>query len=126
MVVACSLNKSFQQKITDLSEAAEALKFLFVYFEDHFLFFSSMLSSQQTTAFRECMLGITKDLIRKQMNMEGVNRDMDAEVAIQFTASAFVGTVEWWIANRMPHPPSYMGEQAMRLFKRHDIYCAEV
>lgn len=123
MVTACSLNKSFQQKVTDLFEATEALKSLFAYFEDHFLFFSSMLSSQNTVAFRECMLGITKTLIQKQIDMEGANRGMDPEVTLQFTASAFVGTVEWWIANQMPHPPAMMAEQAMKLLKRHDIYC---
>lgn len=124
MVAACSLHKSFQLKITDRFEATEALKSLFVYFENHSLFFSSMLSSQKTTSFRECMLGITKTLIQKQIDMGRVNRGMDAEVALQFTASAFVGTVEWWIVNRMPHPPAYMAEQAMRLLERHDIYCA--
>lgn len=124
MVAACSLHKSFQLKITDPFEATEALKSLFVYFENHFLFFSTMLSSHKTTSFRECMLGITKSLIQKQIDLEGVNRGMDAEITLQFTATAFVGTVEWWIANRMPHSPAIMAEQAMRLLERHDIYCA--
>lgn len=44
-------------------------------------------------------------LTQKQIEMEGVNLGMDAEVTLPFTSSAFVGTGERWIANRMPHPP---------------------
>lgn len=44
-------------------------------------------------------------LTPKQIEMEGVNQGMDAEVTLQSTSSALVGSGEWWIANRMPHPP---------------------
>ncbi|MEK6994305.1 CehA/McbA family metallohydrolase [Paenibacillus sp. FSL K6-1566] len=44
-------------------------------------------------------------LTPKQIEMEGVNQGLDAEATLPFTASAFVATGEWWIANRMPHPP---------------------
>lgn len=44
-------------------------------------------------------------LTQKQIEMEGVNLGMDAEVTLPFTSSAFVGTGERWIANRMPYPP---------------------
>ncbi|MCT1398128.1 CehA/McbA family metallohydrolase [Paenibacillus sp. p3-SID867] len=44
-------------------------------------------------------------LTQKQIDMEGVNQGMDAEVTLPFTSSTFVGTGERWIANQMPHPP---------------------
>lgn len=121
MVASCLLNKSLREKISDPSEASGALEAVFVYLESHYLFFSSMLSGQRTAAFRECMMEMTKNLIRKQINLNGMNLDMDAEVTLQFAASAFVGVVEWWIANQMPHQPAYMADQAIRLFERHDI-----
>lgn len=54
-------------------------------------------------------------LTPKQIEMEGVNQGLDAEATLPFTASAFVGMGERWIANRMPHPPAYVTEQDMRL-----------
>ncbi|WP_245987355.1 TetR-like C-terminal domain-containing protein [Cohnella lupini] len=37
-------------------------------------------------------------------------------------ASAFVGTVEWWVLNEMPHSPQAMAEQQAELFKRNNIF----
>ncbi len=102
-------------------EAIEALKSLFFYFEENFLFFSSMLSSQKTSLFRERMLQILTTTILAKINMQGINQGMDKELITQFTTSAFVGTVEWWILNDMPHPPSYMAEQVWQLFERNNL-----
>lgn len=122
MALSCAHIKSFQRKITDPLEATEALKAGFMYFEDHFLFFSSMLSNQKTTTFRKCLQRVITTMLQKQIDTGDINRDMDLELTIQFTASAFVGMVEWWILNRMPQPPSYMAKQMWRLLDRHRIY----
>ncbi len=55
-------------------------------------------------------------LTPKQIEMEGVNQGMDSEATLPFTASAFAGTGERWMANRMPHPTAFVTEQDMRLY----------
>jgi AcrR family transcriptional regulator len=122
MLLSCKFSKSVQEKITDPDETIESLRAVFVYFEDHYLFFSSMLSKQKTSIFRDCMLRIIRNTIQKQIDMQGINQSMDQELIINFTASAFVGTVEWWILNQMPHSPQAMAEQLVELFKRNNIF----
>lgn len=120
MILSCTFNKFIQKKM-DLMESIEALKSLFIYIEDNFLFFSSMLSSQKTTVFRERMMQIHTATIQQKLDMQGINQGMDKELIAQFTAAAFVGTVEWWILNHMPHSPQFMAEQVWKLFERHNV-----
>lgn len=120
MIHSCTFNK-FMQKNVNKPEAIAALKSLFIYFEENNLFFSSMMSYQRTSSFRECMFHILTSTIQKKLDMQGINQGMDKEVITQFTTSAFVGTVEWWIQNNMPHPPQFMAEQVWNLFERHNI-----
>ncbi|NHN30812.1 TetR/AcrR family transcriptional regulator [Paenibacillus agricola] len=99
-----------------------ALKPAFVYFKENYLFFSSMLSNNRTTVFRERMLHNFAANIQVKIHMQNINQGMDKELITQFMSSAFVGTVEWWILNKMPHSPQFMAEQVWRLFERNDIY----
>ncbi|MBP3040361.1 TetR/AcrR family transcriptional regulator [Bacillaceae bacterium Marseille-Q3522] len=122
MIHSCTFSK-FAEKKVDIIEAIAALKSLFIYFEENFLFFSSMLSCQKTSFFRERMLQILRATIQKKLDMQGINQKMDKELITQFTASAFVGTVEWWIRNNMPHPPQFMAEQVWKLFERNNFHC---
>jgi hypothetical protein len=81
-----------------------------------------MLSYQKTSVFRDFMLQIIMATIQKQMDMQGINQGMDKELMTQFSASAFVGTMEWWIRNEMPHSPEFMAEQLFSLFARNQIF----
>lgn len=64
---------------------------------------------------------LVSSALRQKVDMQGINQDMDKEMITQFTASAFVGLVEWWITNNMPHKPRIMAEQVWKLFERNDI-----
>ncbi|WP_240420793.1 TetR/AcrR family transcriptional regulator [Paenibacillus periandrae] len=90
---------------------------IFKYFEDNFLFFSSMISNKITSLFQERMLSFVKSSIKKNLD-QSTNQTIDKELVTQFNASAFVGIIEWWIQNKMPHSPQYMAEQMWDLFKR--------
>lgn len=68
------------------------------------------------------MLKIIRNTIQKQIDMQGINQSFDQEMIINFMASAFVGTVEWWILNQMPHSTQAMAEQQAELFKRNIIF----
>ncbi|MBS4196856.1 TetR/AcrR family transcriptional regulator [Lederbergia citri] len=116
MIHSCTFSKFTEEKVEQV-EAIEALKSLFVYFEENFLFFSSMLSNKKTSAFRERMLEFLSSAIQKKIHLQG----MENELIVQFMASAFVGTVESWILNHMPHPPQWMAEQIWTLFERNGI-----
>ncbi|RQW10681.1 TetR family transcriptional regulator [Paenibacillus rhizophilus] len=120
MVRSCTFTKFIQEKVGEM-ESIEALKSLFVYFEQNFLFFSSMFASRQTTIFRERLLQILSVTIQEKLDMQGINQGMDKELIVDFTASAFVGTVEHWIRNQMPHSPQFMAEQVWKLFERNNI-----
>jgi AcrR family transcriptional regulator len=93
------------------------LKPIFNYFEDNFLFFSSMISNKITSLFQERMLNFVKSSIKKNLD-QSTNQTIDKELVTQFNASAFVGIIEWWILNKMPHSPQYMAEHMCDLFKR--------
>ncbi|ALC83428.1 MULTISPECIES: TetR/AcrR family transcriptional regulator [Bacillus] len=120
MILSCTFTK-FMQKKGNQVEAIEAMKSLFIYFEENFLFFSSMLSNPKTSTFRECMLKIITTTIQEKLDMQGINQGMDNELITQYTASAFVGTVEWWILNHMPRSPQFMAEHTWKLFERNNI-----
>lgn len=121
MLRSCKFGKLTQQKAADPEETVESLKAVFEYFADHFVFFSAMLASQKTSLFREHLLKIIGDTIRRQIDLRGINRELDPEMLIRFMASAFVGTVEWWIVNRMPHSPQAMAKQQTELFRRNQV-----
>lgn len=120
MISSCTLAKFIQEKV-DENEAIEALKSLFNYVKENFLFFSSMLSSQKTSVFRERLQKTIISSIQEKIDMQGINQGVDKELIEQFTATAFVGTLEWWIMNHMPHSAKYMAEQVWTLFKRNNI-----
>ena len=118
MFLSCLATDSNHEQLDLIS----ALKPAFTYFEENYLFFSSMLSNQRTFSFRERMLQNIVTSIQKKVGMLGINQGMDQELITQFIASAFVGTVEWWVLNKMPHSPQFMAEQLWRLFERNDIH----
>ncbi|BBN99890.1 TetR/AcrR family transcriptional regulator [Sporolactobacillus terrae] len=116
MIHSCVFTHFTEHK-ANVDEATESLAALFHYFEEHALFFSSMLSCQKTSVFRERMVQIFASVIQKKPITPSNNQTIDKQVLTQFTASAFVGTLEWWILNRMPHSPEYMAKQVWMLLK---------
>lgn len=118
MFISCLVSGSTHEHLDLIS----ALKPAFTYFEENYLFFSSMLSNQRSFSFRERMQQNIVDSIQVKVSMQGINQGMDQELITQFIASAFVGTVEWWILHKMPHSPQYMAEQLWKLFERNDIH----
>ncbi|RED59299.1 TetR/AcrR family transcriptional regulator [Cohnella lupini] len=119
MFVACSVSIDFNRDKIDL---IDELTSVFDYFEANFLFFSAMISTQRTSVFRERMLQIVVANLNEKLDQRDIHRSMNKELIVQFTASAFVGTTEWWIRNHMPHSPQYMAEQLWKLFEKHDVY----
>ncbi|WP_081758623.1 TetR/AcrR family transcriptional regulator [Paenibacillus graminis] len=117
LLTFCSHNKS-REGITTL---ASELKPVFEFLETNFLFFSAMLQNQRTEVFRERLLEFVSANIKEELDSQKADTLINHELNAQFMASAFVGIVEYWIRNNMPHPPQYMAEQVWRLFERNEI-----
>ncbi|MNI84831.1 hypothetical protein D3C73_1417660 [compost metagenome] len=55
------------------------------------------------------------DKLNKQGNKSGVENEINA----QFMTSAFIGIVEWWVRNQMPHSTDFMADQVRKLFEKN-------
>lgn len=112
--------------LRDLCHSAADLTFQegnyiwFDYFEEHHLFFSTMLESKGAHYFRSRFL----DLVVQEFGPEvdttkGANHGLSPEITIQFFSSAMVGTVEWWFKNGMHIPTKVIAEQTGALLDRN-------
>ncbi|PWW02847.1 TetR family transcriptional regulator [Paenibacillus cellulosilyticus] len=123
------LDKLIETHINELGEMgewacelewAEALVPYFEYFERNYLFFSTMLASKGTpSSFRTRLLssfieGFKGEIDRASDRNQAINDD----VMLQFTGTAYVGVIEWWIKNGMPYPPQEMAKQVGALLGR--------
>lgn len=100
-------------------EWSEANLVYFEYFERHYLFFSTMLASKGAPSFRARFLEFLIEEYKGELNMnEERNQGLDELIVGSFMGTAFVGIVEWWITNGMPHPPHVMANQVGVLLER--------
>ncbi|GAB6930472.1 TetR/AcrR family transcriptional regulator [Paenibacillus sp. JCM 10914] len=98
---------------------SEATQVLFEYFERNYLFFATMLASKGAPSFRNRFQEFLIQEFKDEVDIsEDKNRDLDEEVMLRFMATAYAGSVEWWITNQMPHPPQDMANQVGILLKR--------
>jgi AcrR family transcriptional regulator len=91
------------------------------YFEEHYTFYASMFANKGVPTFRQRLLDIVIENIRMHINMEDDNKPYNKEFITHFMASAFVGTIEWWIVNQMPQSPDEMSDQLWGLLKRNQV-----
>ncbi|SFC67790.1 transcriptional regulator, TetR family [Bacillus sp. OV322] len=90
------------------------------YFEHHFLFFSTMLSSKGAPYFRTRFMNIVIEEFKADVDTaEGKNHGLSDDVILQFFGSAVVGAVEWWFKNDKPLPACVMAEQTGALLDRN-------
>lgn len=101
--------------------------FLWVkYFEQNYMFFSTMLSSKCSyflhSQFMDLLATLTKyDLNVTDLKSRGINED----IMIHFIGSAIAGLIEWWISQGMPVSPQVLAEQLGMLIDKNlkpDIY----
>ncbi|WP_051237088.1 TetR/AcrR family transcriptional regulator [Paenibacillus pinihumi] len=104
--------------------AVQDLRAIIEYVGDNFLFFSAMLSNHRSTLFRERLLQFISAGLKNKLDKQDAHSGIDKELNAQFMSSAFVGILEWWIRNKMPHPPEYMADQVRRLFEKNEVYAS--
>lgn len=91
------------------------------YFEENYTFYASMFANKGVPHFRQRLLDIVIENIRMHINMEDDNKRYNKEFISHFMASAFVGTIEWWIVNQMPQSPDEISDQLWGLLKRNQV-----
>ncbi|QWU18407.1 TetR/AcrR family transcriptional regulator [Paenibacillus sophorae] len=122
------LDKIMEEHIYNMSnfcESAAEMDFLestvhcMEYFENNFLFFSTMLASEGAPYFRNRFLKFNIEEFRKDVDTtQGKNVGQSEDVVVEFVANAYVGVVEWWLKNGMPYPPRDMAEKVGELLER--------
>ncbi|QRG65163.1 TetR/AcrR family transcriptional regulator [Brevibacillus choshinensis] len=122
------LDKLIEAHMNELAEMDEwacrldwgnALVHFFEYFEKNYLFFSTMLASKGAPSFRTRLLHYIMEGFKGEIDREsGRNADISEEVMLQYAGTAYVGVIEWWIRNGMPHPPQIMAKQVGALLER--------
>lgn len=112
--------------LRDLCRSAAEMTFTegnyvwYEYFEQNYLFFSTMLASKGAPYFRSRFLNLVVEEFKADVNNNsGKNDGLNEEVILQFFGSAIVGSVEWWFKNGMPLSARVMAEQTGALLDRN-------
>lgn len=91
----------------------------FEYFEKNYLFFSTMLASKGAPGFRTRLQNYVMEGFKSEIDQTiGRNENISDDVILQFTGTAYVGVIEWWITNGMPYSPQVMAKQVGVLLER--------
>lgn len=84
----------------------------FEYLERHYLFFSTMFVSKGAAQFRARLVEYLTEDFKDEVQVSQVRKSgVSEDIILQYVVMSYVGVVEWWIKNDMPHPPDVMAEQ---------------
>ncbi|QGQ45773.1 TetR/AcrR family transcriptional regulator [Metabacillus sediminilitoris] len=123
------LDKLIEEHINELKETnewacqeewVEATEVFFEYFGNHYLFFSTMLTSKEAAPYfrskflKYVMEGFKEELHETNRKNEGLNED----VIVKFAANAYVGVLESWLKDGMPSPPQSIARELGTLLDR--------
>ncbi|QHW29729.1 TetR/AcrR family transcriptional regulator [Paenibacillus rhizovicinus] len=98
----------------------DALVPYFEFFERNYLFYSTMLTSKEApSSFRVRLLASFMEGFKGEIDRDsGRNSDLNDDVMLQYSGTAYVGVIEWWIKNGMPYPAKDMAKQVGTLLGR--------
>ncbi|KUP22566.1 TetR/AcrR family transcriptional regulator [Paenibacillus sp. DMB5] len=123
------LDKIIEEHINNLRELCQSASEMtfkegnyvwFEYFEENYLFFSTMLATKSAAYFRSRFLDLVVEEYRVEVDItDGNNQGLNEDILLQFLGAAIVGAVEWWFKNKMPYPPQVMAEQTGILLDRN-------
>jgi AcrR family transcriptional regulator len=117
LITFCSANE-LHPATTMVSD----LQPVFDYFAANFLFFSAMFSNQRTSVFRDRLRHFISANVKEKLDKQHQQPDIDNELNAEFMSSAFIGILEWWVRNQMPHSSAYMAEQVRKLYEKNEVF----
>ncbi len=92
----------------------------FAYFEEHYDFFSTMLSNQGAFTFRELLLTFVIEELQDYVDFsDGINKNINREIYMKFFGSAIVGVIEDYFRKQEPNTSKLLSEQVMILLNRN-------
>lgn len=98
----------------------EELTPLFEYLQKNIAFLTVMFATHKAAVFRKHLTSvISANLKDKLAQNSGIDPKI-SELHAQFLTSAFVGMVEWWVEQGMPHSPEFMAIQLEKLFQKNE------
>lgn len=113
-------------ELRNLCKSAADLSFVegnliwFEYFERHYSFFSTILSSNGAPAFRSQFLKFVIEELDGEVELtEGINQGLSKELILKFFGAAIVETVIAWITDGLSEPSKVIAEQAGILLDRN-------
>ncbi|MFC0560504.1 TetR/AcrR family transcriptional regulator [Halalkalibacter alkalisediminis] len=123
------LDKMIDEHINELKETSEwacqeewvdAIQIFVEYFEAHYLFFSTMLSSNEAipsfrAKFLEYVIEGFKDEFHKTT---GINEGLSEDIIVKFAANAYIGVLESWVKDGMPSSPKSIAKELGILMDR--------
>jgi len=90
------------------------------YYENNYLFFSTILTSKGASHFSRQFLEMIKNQLRMEINFdEGINSGQQKDIVYHFLASAVTGLFEWWFINKRPVSAHVLVEQVGTLLERN-------
>jgi|SRR5690625_2730709 len=93
----------------------------FKYLEEHSFIYHTLLTNKGVPTFRNKLLTVMKEGLREQLQLNGINQNMNKEILIEFWSSAIIGVIEWWITQSMPYTAEEITEHLWTLLERIQI-----
>ncbi|SHN26222.1 TetR/AcrR family transcriptional regulator [Gracilibacillus kekensis] len=91
----------------------------FNYLEEHSFTFHILLTNKGVPTFRKKILNVMKAGMKEQLELNGINQNINKEILIQFLPSATISVIEWWIIESMPYSPEDITEQLWILLEQN-------
>lgn len=92
----------------------------FSYFEDHYTFFSTMLSGKGLYTFKELLLKFVIEELRDYVDFSNdINKGINPDLYLQFFGSAIVGVIEDYFTKKQPYTSKLLAEQTAILLNRN-------
>jgi AcrR family transcriptional regulator len=98
-----------------------SLLYTFQYLEQHASFYAAALANQGVPAFRSRLQAVLLRGFDLQMDMSGINRNMDKGILVQFLATAMTGMMEQLVTRATPYSAAEMAGQLWALMERNQM-----
>ncbi|ASA23283.1 TetR/AcrR family transcriptional regulator [Paenibacillus donghaensis] len=110
------MTSSAETTETDEQENWPAFENLLQHIADHARFYKVILTSRQSTIFRDPLFRLIGEFISARLdNKENSHTvpytTIPREIAVWYISSAMIGTIISWIRNDMPYSPLYLARQ---------------
>ncbi|MDQ0497219.1 TetR/AcrR family transcriptional regulator [Paenibacillus brasilensis] len=94
---------------------------LFEYLKENIAFFTAMFATHKAAVFRKHLTKVISVNMKNKLDRNlGTKTEISNELSAQFMTSAFIGMIEWWVEQGMPHSSEFMAIQLEKLFEKNE------